>query len=285
MMKNNTLLIVVSQDTPLKELGEKLEVIRAIPARASILILSPTPSMPYYAIGAVPYGTAYVPLEWSEEIARNRDALTAKANDVKKLLQDHGVSGEVAAVACDETAIQDRVARHALLSDMAWISEDLRAHDTLFANTLQGVLFESPIGVLLNASDAAEVSQPKRVFIAWNTQVQASRAVHQALPLLCTADEVIVGMVDPTKDTWSQGEDPGVDIAKWLSHHGCNVVVDQYPSGGQDIGKCILDRAKEAGADLIVMGAYSRSKAREALFGGTTRDMIKQTDQAVFLVH
>jgi nucleotide-binding universal stress UspA family protein len=63
------------------------------------------------------------------------------------------------------------------------------------------------------------------------------------------------------------------------------VSVQQYSSGGLGIGSCILDRSKEFGADLIVMGSYGRSRAREAIFGGTTRTLIEQTDQAVFLAH
>jgi len=70
-----------------------------------------------------------------------------------------------------------------------------------------------------------------------------------------------------------------------LTHHGCNVVVQQYPSGGQDIADCLLHRAKEVGADLIVMGAYGHSRMRETIFGGTTRAMIEQGDQAVYLAH
>ena len=83
----------------------------------------------------------------------------------------------------------------------------------------------------------------------------------------------------------SHGEDPGVDIATWLTHHGCNVTVQQYPSGGLDICDAILARAKEARADLVVMGAYGHSRTREALFGGTTRSLIAQTEQPVYLVY
>ncbi|MCG3268534.1 universal stress protein [Yoonia sp. I 8.24] len=129
------------------------------------------------------------------------------------------------------------------------------------------------------------LNAPETVFVAWNTQLQSARAVHLALPALRHAEEVIIGSIDPVKTEWRDGEDPGVDIAKWLSNHGCNVTLRQFPSGGQDIATCILDLSKEAGADLIVSGAYGHSRTREAIFGGTTRDLIKQTDQAVFMAH
>lgn len=96
---------------------------------------------------------------------------------------------------------------------------------------------------------------------------------------------MVIGIIDPVSTKFRDGEDPGADVAKWLARHGCNVTVRQFPSGGRDIGDVILERSKECGADLIVMGSYGHSRTREAFFGGTTRTMIEQTEKAVFLAH
>ena len=121
--------------------------------------------------------------------------------------------------------------------------------------------------------------------IAWNTSLPAAGAVRAALPLLKTAKSVTIMSIDPTMSETADGEDPGANLAKWLSHHGCNVTVQQVPGGGADTGKVMLRRAKDIGADLIVMGAYGRSRLREAIFGGTTRSMIEQTEMPVLLSH
>lgn len=39
-----------------------------------------------------------------------------------------------------------------------------------------------------------------------------------------------------------------------------------------------MQRPKETGGDLIVMGAYDHSRLREIVFGGTTRMLIEQCD-------
>lgn len=78
---------------------------------------------------------------------------------------------------------------------------------------------------------------------------------------------------------------PGSEVARWLSHHGCRVNLQQYPSGGEEIGKCILGRAAGSGADLVVTVAYRPSGMRQAVFGGTTRTLIEQTGTPVFLGH
>ena len=84
--------------------------------------------------------------------------------------------------------------------------------------------------------------------MAWHPEFHAARAVHQALPILRQADEITIGMVDPVMTAYGAGEDPGVDLAKWLSHHGCKVTVQQCPSGGHGVSRCILERSKEIGA-------------------------------------
>jgi nucleotide-binding universal stress UspA family protein len=284
-MKNSTVLIAIGQDAPLRSLVQTLESIRAIPARAVILIVGEMPVFPYYAAGMAPYGMIDIAPEWREEVAALQSALKSKTDEIEAMLQDHDVSGEVSAIVCEPSQLAETIARRAMLCDMAWISDDLRGQDYLFGQMLHGILFQSPVGVMLNDPGAKAIGGAKRIFVAWTNHLHSARAVQQALPLLRHADEVTIATINPVMTEYRDGEDPGVDVAKWLTHHGCKAVVRQYPSGGKDIGDCILARAKEVDADLIVMGSYSRSKTREAIFGGTTRTMIAQTDQTVFLAH
>ena len=113
----------------------------------------------------------------------------------------------------------------------------------------------------------------------------AARAIHAALPILEAAKEVVVAIIDPVTTAFRDGEDPGADVALWLSHHGCKLSVQQMPSGGQQIDAALLRKGKETGADLIVMGGYDRSRMREIVFGGTTRSMVEQVEFPVFLAH
>jgi nucleotide-binding universal stress UspA family protein len=284
-MKNSTVLIAVGQNTSMKELAGKLETIRSIPAQVSILIVGEIPEFPYYAIGVPPYGGTNIPPEWEDALSETKAALKAKQDEIETLLAQHDVQGGVAVVATEPAQIADAIARRAMLCDIAVVSDDLRVPATLFRQVVYGVLFQSPIGLLLNDAAAKVLLPPKRVFVAWNTHLHSARAVHQALPLLRQAQEVIIASFDPVMSEYMAGEDPGVDVARWLTHHGCSVTVQQYPSGGHEIGSCILARSKEVGADLIVMGSYSHSRTREALFGGTTHTLIEQTDYPVFLAH
>ena len=284
-MKNSTILIVVGKKSSLTDLAKQLEAIRTMPAHATILVVGEVPLFPYYAMGTPEYGAMPIPDEWQQAVSENRDVLNAKGGEIRQLLQQHDVSGDVSIVASEPYMVADVVAHHAMLCDVALVGDDLRTPDTLFRQVVYGVLFQSPIGIMLNDHHAEALRAPKKVFVAWNTHLHSARAIHQALPLLRQASDVIVATIDPVMTEFREGEDPGVDVAKWLTRHGCNVEVRQYPSGGKEIGDSILDRSKEYGADLIVMGSYGHSRTREAFFGGTTRTLIEQTDQAVFLAH
>ncbi len=54
---------------------------------------------------------------------------------------------------------------------------------------------------------------------------------------------------------------------------------------GRSVGRVLLDDAKEAEADLLVMGAYSHSRWRERILGGVTKNVIEHAELPVFLTH
>lgn len=126
---------------------------------------------------------------------------------------------------------------------------------------------------------------PKRVVVAWQPTREAARAVHDAMPLLKTAEQVDVLVVDPKVGERAHGEEPGADIAAHLARHGLNVQVVVRPSLGASSGAAILDYAKSIGADLIVAGGYGHSRLRERVLGGTTRDLLHSTSLPVLFAH
>ncbi len=282
-MKNASLLVLVAGSTEAPELDAILQSASATGTHLSFLVLGSMPRLPAFAYGFEPYGMPPVPDNWQEEIDAAQAGLTTTAQTIKTLLGTHGTDGDVAILSCDPAALPTIIARRAAACDAVMVSNDLRGDETLFHNAVHGSLFQSPVGVVLNGIAARDALRPARIFVAWDTGLPAARAVHAALPLLKEATEITIGVFDPV--TSRDGENPGSDVARWLSHHEGKVDLQEYPSGGEEIGACILRRATEAGADLVVMGAYGHSRMRQAVFGGTTRTLIQQTDMPVMLAH
>jgi nucleotide-binding universal stress UspA family protein len=122
-----------------------------------------------------------------------------------------------------------------------------------------------------------------RPLVAWNGSREATRAVHDALPLLARAERVTVLSIDP--DGRSEPRVPGADIALHLARHG--VTVETTTGAGADIsvGDVLLSCAADRGADLIVMGAYGHTRLREMVLGGATRHLLRHMTVPVLLSH
>jgi nucleotide-binding universal stress UspA family protein len=123
-----------------------------------------------------------------------------------------------------------------------------------------------------------------RILVAWKPGREATRAVHDALPLLERADAVTVLVIDPEEDR-AHGEEPGADIARHLARHGVKVEVEQTVSGETKVADVMLSRAADLGSDLIVMGAYGHSRMREFVLGGVTREILQHMTVPVLLSH
>jgi nucleotide-binding universal stress UspA family protein len=123
----------------------------------------------------------------------------------------------------------------------------------------------------------------KRVLIAWNGSREATRAVHDALPLLKLAKAVTVFSIDPEHDTGERI--PSADIAHYLARHGVTAEGSSTPGLDMSTGDLLLSRAADISADLIVMGAYGHSRFRELVLGGATRYILQHMTVPVLMSH
>lgn len=251
----------------------------------SVVVLGRLPMLPIYATGMGDFATVANYGDWQRDLEQAQADLDAAARELKAFVSERGAACDVSALSAEPAAFPDALARRALTCDLVVILGDLRSERELFDDAIGAVLFRAPVPVVLNTLHGDEPLLPKRVLIGWNSGVPASRAIRAALPMLRAADEVIIALFDPVMTTFRDGENPGSDVAHWLSHHGCNVTVRQIPSGGKEIADCLITHAKETEANLIVMGAYDHSRMRQFVFGGTTRSMIEQTEIPVLMAH
>ncbi|MEL7164090.1 MAG: universal stress protein [Pseudomonadota bacterium] len=248
----------------------------------SVLLHSEYPTMPIGAHGALPYAGAPVPDGWSTALAAAQGKLKDRIDAVEHVCAAEHVSAEVIPFFASDADIKRGIAHVARTCDIVFFAPDLRAQSSVFHEMLHAVLFQSPAAAMVNGT----LDLPHdTVLVAWDDSLAGARAAHVALPYLKEASGVhIVGFDAPATDTGAQIE-PGREAATWLSHHGCTVTLTQLPSGGREIATCILEHAREIGADLIVAGAYGHSRLRQAVFGGTSRALIEQTELPVLMAH
>lgn len=126
---------------------------------------------------------------------------------------------------------------------------------------------------------------PKRIMIAWDESQEATRAVHDAMPLLTYAENVQIVSVSDKPEEQKANIIYSDDLRKHLSHHGVIAEAMNAEELVDGTGKTILQSALEYDADLIVMGAYGVTRFKEVLLGGVTRFLLKHTTIPLFLSH
>jgi nucleotide-binding universal stress UspA family protein len=120
------------------------------------------------------------------------------------------------------------------------------------------------------------------VVIAWKATRESARAVHAALPLLDRARRVHV---------LSWGDEPGqvtgnrLDLDGFLKLRGIAVTHHHGGPEPQAVGEMLLSRACDLEADLMVMGCYGHSRAREWTLGGASRSVLQSMTLPVLMAH
>lgn len=283
-MKNATFFALQGPEGTPADLASIVDAAEANGGRLSVLHIGAVPIMSY-AIAATPYGIPVIPEGWLGERDEMNKRLVARQEEMRTYLTRESLTGEVATLCAEPTALHDIVAVRSLFADVSIVLNSLHDDETAFNDIVYGLLFKAPGPLMLNVEKGSKALAPENVLLAWDNSLPAARAVRAALPLLKTAKEVTIATFDADPSRWGDGESPGADLATWLSHHGCTVTVQEYVTGSKTVAEAILNRAQETTADLVVMGAYGRSRWNERFFGGTTETMIAQQDMAVLLSH
>lgn len=123
----------------------------------------------------------------------------------------------------------------------------------------------------------------ERILIAWKDTREARRAVSDALPLLQAANEVTVVSISTRSETAATRA--SVDnLMNRLARHGVMARAEFVSTRG-DPGDGLVHFVASRGADLIVAGAFGRSRAGEWLLGGVTQTLLEQSSSAVLFSH
>ena len=119
-----------------------------------------------------------------------------------------------------------------------------------------------------------------RIAATWNGTQQATRAIGSAMALLTRAEEVVLLL--------GSDMDPGppLPMADYLRVHGARVSVKPYNSHqltARGRGRALLAAAREAGADLLVTGAYGDGDGGFGSLGRATQKVVSGAEFPVLL--
>ena len=149
------------------------------------------------------------------------------------------------------------------------------------ADLLQLMLIECGRPILI-AADKAPQKLAGTVMVCWKDAPGPARAVSVAMPILAKADRVVVVAVDEGDKTTA---DSATAIAQQLAWHRVPATAEVIAASGLSVQQALLAAAQKLGADLLVMGGYSKRPLQETIFGGCTNSMLTQAPLPVLMVH
>lgn len=226
--------------------------------------------IPFTPVDVMGTGVTKKLVAWQMSIRKERTEAARQAVQAAERRQDVAFEWRKVEGRIDEALIDQ--GRYA---DLIVLSQDNRVTDleAPIGPTAGNILMAAGRPVLVMPKEYKGTSIGRRVLVAWKPSAEATRAVHDALPLLQQAEAVTVMRVNP--DPEEPAHNPGADLATHLARHGVNVTVTPVLAPDTAAGTAILDQARAMQADLIVMGAYGHSRLRELVFGGATRQMLQ----------
>lgn len=229
----------------------------------------------------------YVPAELNEHLFEQaRGDAEAVAVKAREQLAREAVSSEVRVTETVLLWSEETAALHARYADLTVMGgKDVDAAGPRFELNFKALLMHSGRPILLVPEGATLPVPVRRVVLAWQPTREATRALHDALPLLAGDAEVHVLMIDPEVGEARHGEQPGADIARHLARHGWKVRVVSQPREGRSDGQNLLAYVRDIQAELLVMGGYGHSRWRETVLGGATRSVVEGATTPVLFAH
>ena len=276
-MGYKTILTVISTEGQQGQLDAAIDLARREDAHLDVFCLGVDHSQTgYYYAGA----SAYVFQESIDKAMAAAESLEAAA---RARLAREDIRWSVESAVAQVGGLTTLIGMRARFSDLVLLTRPYGDDAPPDGEAVtEAALFEGRAPVLISPNRGLPADFGKKVMIAWNQTEEAMTAVRRAMPFLVAAESVEITVVDPSPHG-PERSDPGGALCQMLTRHGVNASIAVLARTLPTTSEILNHRAIEIGADLIVMGAYSHSRFREAILGGTTRSMLGKTGLPILM--
>jgi nucleotide-binding universal stress UspA family protein len=199
------------------------------------------------------------------------DSLAGKANIATEWRGADGYPGE--------TLIE-----HARCADLVVVGQRNPDADATVNDLPDGILLATGRPTLIVPNATTMKTFAKNVIVAWDGGAQATRALHDALPLMSAGAKISVIAVNP-ENMGDRRQIACADICRHLARHGYEAEARTVVASNETTADTLLSCAFEQGHDLLVMGAYGHSRFREFVFGGVTARALEKATLPVLMSH
>ncbi|MBS0274000.1 MAG: universal stress protein [Proteobacteria bacterium] len=123
------------------------------------------------------------------------------------------------------------------------------------------------------------------VLVAWNNTPESARALTAAMPILARAKSVLIADIPEALADEPERRGPLKELRELLRLHDVKAEICPMTQTRGSEAEILREVAYGADCDLIVMGAYGHSRLREYVFGGVTREILRECAISAFMFH
>jgi nucleotide-binding universal stress UspA family protein len=240
-----------------------------------------------------PLITEYVPVDmvggltWTRDDITDEQAIRQSRDTFDRFMGERGVPrfdrpGGMGYGWLENAAAGDTfVSSYARIFDITVLGRPTSGHAEPSMATLEAVLFESGRPILI-APPAPPPKLGDVIAIGWNGSTETARTVAFAMPFLKQASRVVIITVEG--GPLNQGP-AGEDLARNLRLDSVAAEAMTVRTDRRTSGDALLRATASVGADLLVKGAYTQSRLRQMIFGGTTSQVLAEANVPVFMAH
>jgi nucleotide-binding universal stress UspA family protein len=210
-----------------------------------------------------------------------RDRAVGLADGFESAIKERGIRGVYHDVDRTEKGGLQYFSHHADL--IIAPQPEFEARDLIMAEIPEDVLLTVGVPVLMLPYGWKPRAIGESIVIAWKSSREATRAVHDSMPLLLKAKKVTVFTFAPESGVF--GKEPDL-LVNHLREHSVSATASSWPvTGDMSAVDALFASLDELDADLIVAGAYGHSRLFEGLFGGVSRDLLRQPSMPILMSH
>jgi nucleotide-binding universal stress UspA family protein len=277
-MTYKTILLHVNDERRVAGLVDAAAVL-ATRFDAHLIGLYVMPPVPTYGVTSMGAGMINTSLRTFREEASRIQAAFEKAT------KGLPFATEWRLVDARDPGVAETIMDHGRVCDLIIASQRDRDWDfSMLLDEPERLAIESGRPVLILPNKGKFGNLGRRITVAWNGNRESARATFDALPLLKQANHVRVLWINPQDDP-DVGDLPTAAIAANLARHGVLCEGRMLIADDAKVGDVLRADMEEDGSDLLVMGAYGRSRLREFIFGGATREVLRHMTVPVLMSH
>jgi nucleotide-binding universal stress UspA family protein len=195
---------------------------------------------------------------------------------------EHPNPGQASVAWIEDTGREEEiVSRRGRLTGLLVLSRPTPESDVGTTMTLNASLFETGRPVLVVPPNYAGGPIGTKIAISWNGSKEAARAIAGANTFIEHAKEVTV--VTAVGETPAAPEVP--EMLTYLGWFGVRASTHNLPLTGRIEGEVLFKDCSQIGADLVVMGAYTRNRLRQMILGGVTRYALDNATVPLLMAH